>query len=180
MAGHDSAEIGKTIDKAMEKIEKENKTLKGILPKNYARPELDKRRLGEVVDIFTNISMHKHGGKHGPSIDIPGRAYEYCLGKFAEQEGKLAGEFYTPACVILPESLSARREKLILDFGDTFFLDAYVRKMGLGGVEHEQGTKGGSLPPAPHYVAGTPPSAGDTPATPPLPPRGFFCKGEMP
>ena len=84
------------------------------------------------------------------------------------------------ASVILPESLSARREKLILDFGDTFFLDAYVRKMGLGGVEHEQGTKGGSLPPAPHYVAGTPPSAGDTPATPPLPPRGFFCKGEMP
>ncbi|MFP3090026.1 type I restriction-modification system subunit M [Treponema sp. TIM-1] len=97
-------EIGKTIDDAMTAIEKENKKLKGVLPKNFARPELDKRRLGEVVDIFTNISMHKHGGgregAHEGSIDILGRAYEYCLGKFAEQEGKLAGEFYTPACVV--------------------------------------------------------------------------------
>jgi type I restriction enzyme M protein len=89
-------EIGKTIDDAMTAIEKENKELKGVLPKNFARPELDKRRLGEVVDIFTNISMHKHGD----SKDILGRAYEYCLGKFAELEGKLAGEFYTPACVV--------------------------------------------------------------------------------
>jgi type I restriction enzyme M protein len=95
-----SAEIGKTIDEAMGVIEKENRSLKGILPKNFARPELDKRRLGDVVDIFTNISLHKHGGEHGPSVDILGRAYEYCLGKFAEQEGKLAGEFYTPACVV--------------------------------------------------------------------------------
>ncbi|MDR1985439.1 MAG: type I restriction-modification system subunit M, partial [Treponema sp.] len=91
-------EIGRTIDDAMTAIEKENKKLKGILPKNFARPELDKRRLGEVVDIFTNISMHKHGPN--ASLDILGRAYEYCLGKFAEQEGKLAGEFYTPACVV--------------------------------------------------------------------------------
>jgi type I restriction enzyme M protein len=91
-----SPEIGKTIDEAMTAVEKENKKLKGILPKNFARPELDKRRLGEVVDIFTNISIHKHGD----SKDILGRAYEYCLGKFAEQEGKLAGEFYTPACVV--------------------------------------------------------------------------------
>jgi type I restriction enzyme M protein len=91
-----SPEIGKNIDDAMTAIEQENKELKGVLPKNFARPELDKRRLGEVVDIFTNISMHKHGD----SKDILGRAYEYCLGKFAEQEGKLAGEFYTPACVV--------------------------------------------------------------------------------
>ncbi|MDR1444269.1 MAG: type I restriction-modification system subunit M, partial [Treponema sp.] len=89
-------EIGKTIDAAMTAIEKENKELKGVLPKNFARPELDKRRLGEVVDIFTNISMHRHG----ESKDILGRTYEYCLGKFAEQEGKLAGEFYTPASVV--------------------------------------------------------------------------------
>jgi type I restriction enzyme M protein len=97
-----SGEIGRAIDTAMTAIEQENKELKGVLPKNFARPELDKRRLGEVVDIFTNISMHKHGGSdgHGPSVDILGRAYEYCLGKFAEQEGKLAGEFYTPACVV--------------------------------------------------------------------------------
>lgn len=91
-----TAEIGTTIDDAMRAIEKENKRLKDILPKTFARPELDKRRLGEVVDLFTNIQM----ADHGDSKDILGRAYEYCLAKFAEQEGKLAGEFYTPACVV--------------------------------------------------------------------------------
>ena len=89
-------EIGTVIDEAMRSIEKENKRLKDILPKNFARPELDKRRLGEVVDLFTNIQMIEHGN----SKDILGRTYEYCLSKFAEQEGKLAGEFYTPSCVV--------------------------------------------------------------------------------
>ncbi len=89
-------EIGTVIDDAMLSIEKENKRLKDILPKNFARPELDKRRLGEVVDLFTNIQMIEHGN----SKDILGRTYEYCLSKFAEQEGKLAGEFYTPSCVV--------------------------------------------------------------------------------
>ena len=89
-------EIGAIIDDAMRSIEKENKRLKDILPKNFARPELDKRRLGEVVDLFTNIQMIEHGD----SKDILGRTYEYCLAKFAEQEGKLAGEFYTPSCVV--------------------------------------------------------------------------------
>jgi len=89
-------EIGTTIDEAMREIEKENKRLKDILPKTFARPELDKRRLGEVVDLFTNIMMADHGDRK----DILGRTYEYCLSKFAEQEGKLAGEFYTPACVV--------------------------------------------------------------------------------
>ena len=89
-------EIGTVIDDAMRGIEKENKRLKDILPKNFARPELDKRRLGEVVDLFTNIQMIEHGN----SKDILGRTYEYCLSKFAEQEGKLAGEFYTPSCVV--------------------------------------------------------------------------------
>ncbi len=92
---HDPS-IGKVIDEAMHCIEKENKRLKGVLPKNYARPELDKRRLGEVVDLFTNIAMIEQGD----SKDVLGRAYEYCLAKFAEQEGKLAGEFYTPACIV--------------------------------------------------------------------------------
>ena len=91
-----SAAIGDTIDNAMRIIEKENPTLKGILPKNFARPELDKRRLGDVVDLFTNIQMVEHGN----SKDILGRTYEYCLAKFAEQEGKLAGEFYTPVCIV--------------------------------------------------------------------------------
>ena len=89
-------EIGKVIDTAMDAIERENKKLKGVLPKTFARPELDKRRLGEVVDLFTNIAVAANGG----TMDLLGRAYEYCLGRFAEQEGKNAGEFYTPACVV--------------------------------------------------------------------------------
>ena len=89
-------EVGTTIDNAMRLIEKENSRLKGILPKNFARPELDKRRLGDVVDLFTNIQMKEHGD----TKDILGRTYEYCLSKFAEAEGKLAGEFYTPACIV--------------------------------------------------------------------------------
>lgn len=89
-------EIGTVIDDAMRSIEKENKRLKDILPKNFARPELDKRRLGDVVDLFTNIQMIEHGNEK----DILGRTYEYCLAQFAEQEGKLAGEFYTPSCVV--------------------------------------------------------------------------------
>jgi type I restriction enzyme M protein len=91
-----TAEIGTTIDNAMRMIEKENLRLKGILPKNFARPELDKRRLGNVVDLFTNIQMKEHGDNK----DILGRTYEYCLSRFAEAEGKLAGEFYTPACIV--------------------------------------------------------------------------------
>lgn len=66
------------------------------MPKNYARPELDKRRLGEVVDLFTNIQMIEHGDNK----DILGRTYEYCLSQFASQEGKKAGEFYTPSCIV--------------------------------------------------------------------------------
>ena len=91
-------EIGTAIDNAMRAIERENRRLKDILPKNFARPELDKRRLGEVVDLCTIIRMHQHGD----SKDILGRTYEYCLSRFAEAEGKLAGEFYTPACVVKP------------------------------------------------------------------------------
>lgn len=91
-----SPEIGEVIDDAMLLIEKENPRLKGILPKNFARPELDKRRLGDVVDLFTNIKMKEHGDTR----DILGRTYEYCLAQFAEQEGKKGGEFFTPACVV--------------------------------------------------------------------------------
>ena len=66
------------------------------MPKNFARPELDKRRLGDVVDLFTNIQMIEHGSEK----DILGRTYEYCLSMFAEQEGKRGGEFFTPSCVV--------------------------------------------------------------------------------
>lgn len=89
-------EIGKVIDEAMRQIEAENDKLKNILPKNFARQELDKRRLGEVVDLFTNVQM----AEKGDTRDILGRTYEYCLAKFAEAEGKNAGEFYTPACIV--------------------------------------------------------------------------------
>ena len=89
-------EIGIKIDNAMRLIEAENVRLKGILPKNYARPELDKAKLGEVVDLFTNIAMEEHGD----SKDILGRTYEYCLSMFAALEGKNAGEFYTPSCIV--------------------------------------------------------------------------------
>lgn len=91
-----SPEIGAVIDKAMNAIEAENKKLKGILPKNFARPELDKRRLGDVVDLFTNVQMADGADEK----DLLGRTYEYCLRNFAEQEGKNAGQFYTPSCIV--------------------------------------------------------------------------------
>ena len=84
------------IDDVMRAIEKENRRLKDILPKNYARGDLDKRRLGNVVDLFTNVRMIEHG----TDKNILGRTYEYCLSRFAEQEGKRAREFYTPAYVV--------------------------------------------------------------------------------
>jgi type I restriction enzyme M protein len=84
------------IDEAMRLIENENERLKGVLPKNFARPELDKQKLGDVVDLFTNIQMKEQG----ESKDILGRTYEYCLSMFASAEGKNAGEFYTPSCIV--------------------------------------------------------------------------------
>lgn len=89
-------EIGMVIDRALHAIEDENLSLKGVLPGGYARPELDKRRLGDVVDLFTNIQMHAAGEEK----DLLGRVYEYCLQKFASLEGKNAGEFYTPSCIV--------------------------------------------------------------------------------
>ena len=92
-----SADIGKVIDNAMDAIENENTSLKGVLTKNYARPELDKTRLGELVTLFTNIEI---GSKTAREKDVLGRVYEYFLGKFASAEGKLGGEFYTPSCIV--------------------------------------------------------------------------------
>ncbi len=89
--------IGKLIDDAMVAIEKENPTLKGVLPKNYSRASLDKRRLGELIDIISNIGL---GDDESRSKDILGRVYEYFLGRFAAAEGKGGGEFYTPQCIV--------------------------------------------------------------------------------
>lgn len=90
-------EIGKLVDDAMVAIEKDNPRLKGVLPKDYARPAIDKQRLGELIDLFASIGLGdaEHKGK-----DMLGRVYEYFLSRFASAEGKNGGEFYTPACVV--------------------------------------------------------------------------------
>ena len=90
-------DIGKRIDEAMTEIEKENPKLKGILPKGYARPTLDQRRLGELVDLIGTIGL---GTAEHQARDTLGRVYEYFLGMFASAEGKRGGEFYTPASVV--------------------------------------------------------------------------------
>lgn len=89
--------IGKIIDDAMDLIERENPRIKGILPKNYARPDLDKTRLGELIDLMGTISV---GTEEAKSQDVLGRVYEYFLAKFASAEGKGGGEFYTPSSVV--------------------------------------------------------------------------------
>ncbi|WP_270646764.1 type I restriction-modification system subunit M [Paeniclostridium hominis] len=89
------SEIGQIIDDAMIAIEKENTTLRGVLDKRYARPEIDKRRLGELIDIISTIKLHDKEEK-----DLLGRVYEYFLGQFASAEGKNGGEFYTPTSVV--------------------------------------------------------------------------------
>jgi type I restriction enzyme M protein len=96
-AGARQPAIGKLVDDAMIAIEKENPFLKNVLPKDYARPALDKYRLGELIDIVSTIGL---GDDTSRSQDILGRVYEYFLGKFATAEGKGGGEFYTPQCVV--------------------------------------------------------------------------------
>ena len=89
--------IGEDIDAAMEEIEKENATLKGILPKVYAKPNLDKAALGGLIDLITDTAI---GSEASKSKDILGRVYEYFLGEFANAEGKKGGQFYTPKSIV--------------------------------------------------------------------------------
>ena len=89
--------IGQIVDDAMTAIEKDNPTLKGVLPKNYARVGLDKQRLGQLIDLISNIGL---GDAENRSKDIIGRVYEYFLSEFASAEGKKGGQFYTPRCVV--------------------------------------------------------------------------------
>jgi type I restriction enzyme M protein len=89
--------IGKIVDDAMVAIERDNPRLKGILPKDYARPALDKTRLGELIDLIGTIGL---GDKENRSKDILGRVYEYFLSRFASGEGKKGGQFYTPQSVV--------------------------------------------------------------------------------
>ncbi|QYR53556.1 type I restriction-modification system subunit M [Lysobacter soyae] len=89
--------IGTLIDDAMRVIEKDNESLKGVLPKDYARPALNKVMLGELIDLISGIALNEEGDR---SKDILGRVYEYFLGQFAGAEGKRGGEFYTPRSVV--------------------------------------------------------------------------------
>ena len=90
-------EIGKFLDEAMDIIERDNPSLRGVLPKNYARPGLNKQRLGELIDLIGTIGL---GDKENRSKDILGRVYEYFLGEFASAEGKKGGQFYTPRSIV--------------------------------------------------------------------------------
>ena len=98
-----SPDIGKIIDDAMEAIERENDSLKGVLTKNYSRPELDKTRLGELVTLFTNIEV---GSTAAQEKDVLGRVYEYFLSKFASAEGKfLIRRVVREACSVSRQDL---------------------------------------------------------------------------
>ena len=91
------AKIGQLIDEAMGAIEGDNPSLKGVLPRDYARPSLDKPKLGQLIDLIATIGL---GDAESRKQDILGRVYEYFLSRFAEKEGKGGGEFYTPQCVV--------------------------------------------------------------------------------
>jgi type I restriction enzyme M protein len=114
-------EIGKLVDAAMTAIERDNRGLKGVLPKDYARPSLDKTRLGELIDLIGNIGL---GDKENRSKDILGRVYEYFLGRFAAAEGKLGGEYYTAQCVV----------KLIVEMIEPFKGRVFDPCCGSGGM----------------------------------------------
>ena len=97
LANAKQVNIGTLLDEAMTAIEKENPSLKGVLPKDYGKPALDKRLLGELIDLIGKIGL---GDEESRSKDILGRVYEYFLGQFASAEGKKGGQFYTPRCVV--------------------------------------------------------------------------------
>lgn len=114
-------EIGQIVDVALDAIEKENDSLRGVLPKNYSRPELDKRILGEIIDLFSNIEI---GGSIAREKDVLGRVYEYFLGRFAASEGKGGGEFYTPKSIV----------KLMVEMIQPFKGYVYDPACGSGGM----------------------------------------------
>ncbi len=127
--------IGVLIDNAMDAVERDNPSLKGVLPKNYAREALDKRRLGELIDLFSNTSFHADNAK-----DLLGQVYEYFMGMFADSEGKHGGEFYTPRSIV----------KLLVEMLEPYGGRVYDPACGSGGmfvwsekfVEEHSGRKG--------------------------------------
>lgn len=114
--------IGKDIDDAMDAIERENtRQLAGVLPKDYARPDLDKQRLGELIDLIGNVGFNAPGQN---SKDLLGRVYEYFLGMFADAEGKRGGQFYTPESIV----------KLLVDMLEPYSGRIYDGCCGSGGM----------------------------------------------
>ncbi len=107
--------IGKDIDDAMDAIEKDNPSLKGVLPKDYARPALDKTKLGELIDLIGSITLSNGNGSKGK--DVLGFVFEYFLGQFADAEGKKGGQFYTPQSIVklLVEMLAPEAQKRVYD-----------------------------------------------------------------
>ena len=132
--------IGQTVDDAMAGIERDNPALKDVLPKDYARPALDKRRLGQLIDMIANIGV---GDRDARSRDVLGRVYEYFLSRFASAEGKRGGEFYTPRCVVglLVEMLEPWRGRVYdpccgssgMFVQSVEFIDAHATGNGNGG-----------------------------------------------
>ena len=114
-------EIGKYLDDAMDAIERVNPPLKGVLPKIYADPELNKQRLGELIDLIGNIGFN---GGNQAAPDLLGRVYEYFLGQFADAEGKKGGQFYTPASIV----------KLLVEMLEPFNGRVYDGCCGSGGM----------------------------------------------
>ena len=112
-------EIGILVDDAMDAIERDNPSLKGVLPKNYAREALDERRLGGLIDLFSDWSL---GGAH--SKDLLGQVYEYFMGMFADSEGKHGGEFYTPRSIV----------KLLVEMLEPYGGRVYDPACGSGGM----------------------------------------------
>ncbi len=132
--------IGQLVDDAMAGIERDNSALKGVLPKDYARPALDKQRLGQLIDLVSNIKI---GDAESRSKDVLGRVYEYFLSQFASAEGKKGGEFYTPRCVVklLVEMLEPYRGRVYdpccgssgMFVQSVEFIDAHKSGNGNGG-----------------------------------------------
>lgn len=114
-------EIGKWLDEAMDAIERINPPLKGVLPKIYADPELNKQRLGELIDLIGTIGFNQAGHK---SQDLLGRVYEYFLGQFADAEGKKGGQFYIPASIV----------KLLVEMLEPYAGRVYDGCCGSGGM----------------------------------------------
>ena len=156
-----SPTIGQLVDGAMVGIERDNPVLKDVLPKDYARPALDKQRLGQLIDLISNIQV---GDKEARSKDVLGRVYEYFLSQFASAEGKKGGEFYTPRCVV----------KLLVEMLEPYRGRVYDPCCGSSGMfvqsvqfiqAHATGNgNGGKRPRAPNRTS---PSTVRNPTTPP-------------